>query len=298
MSLDLRAVGRLTYDETHLTDVTLKIGGFVTDLRVNATGQAVKKGQTLFTLYSPELYAAQQDLLISRQNKIDALAAASEKKLKLWGLSDAQIAAIIAKGEPIEQIPFPSPASGYVIEKDVVEGDSVEAGMRLFRIAALDTIWVEADLYESDLAHVQKGTDADVALSYASTGPRQGKVTFVYPYLDPMTRTGRVRIGLPNRGLALKPDMYATVTFHVALGDRVQVPTAAIIYTGPRRVVFVDEGGGKLRAQEITVGVESGDLTEVVSGLAAGDVVVTSGNFLVAAESRLQSKSDLWKDTP
>jgi membrane fusion protein, copper/silver efflux system len=145
---------------------------------------------------------------------------------------------------------------------------------------------------------VQKGTTAEVALAYTPGKPRTGKVTFVYPYLDPMTRTGRVRIELPNKGVALKPDMFATVTFHVALGDRVQVPTAAIVYTGPRRVVFVDEGKGRLRAQVITVGVESGDVAEVLTGLEPGDVVVTSGNFLVAAESRLQSTSDLWKDAP
>jgi Cu(I)/Ag(I) efflux system membrane fusion protein len=298
MSLDIRAVGRVTYDERHLTDVTLKVGGYITDLRVSATGQAVKKGQTLFTLYSPELYAAQQDLILSRKSKIDALAAASEKKLRLWGMSPAQIATVIDTGEPIEHVAFSSPASGFVIEKDVVEGGAVEAGMRLFRIASLDTIWVEAELYDADLAHVAKGTMADVALSYAPGATRQGKVTFLYPYLDPMTRTGRVRIELPNKGVALKPDMYATVTFHVALGERVQVPTAAIVYTGSRRIVFVDEGGGKLRAQEITVGVESGDLAEVLSGLDAGDVVVTSGNFLVAAESRLRSSSSLWKDAP
>jgi len=298
MTLDIRAAGRLTYDERRLTDVTLKVGGYVTDLKIGATGQAVKKGQVLFSLYSPELYAAQQELLLSQQSKVDALAAATAKKLRLWGLTEAQIADIVARGEPIEQVPFRSPASGYVIEKDVVEGAAVEAGMRLFRIAALDTIWVEADLYEADLAHVQKGTTADVALAYTPGVARTGTVTFVYPYLDPMTRTGRVRIELPNRGITLKPDMFATVTFHVALGDRVQVPTAAIIYTGPRRVVFVDEGGGTLRAQEITVGAESGDVAEVLRGLDAGDVVVTSGNFLVAAESRLQSSSKLWKDAP
>ncbi|HVV83379.1 MAG TPA: efflux RND transporter periplasmic adaptor subunit [Kofleriaceae bacterium] len=309
MSLDIRATGRLTYDETRLTDVTLKVGGFVTDLRVAATGQAVRKGEILFTLYSPELYAAQQEYLFALKSRAaasgplagggDALVRASEKKLRLWGLSAAQLAAIAAKGEPIENVAFPSPASGYVIEKDLVEGASFEAGMRLFRIAALDTIWVEASLYEGDLGFIKPGTTAGVALGYTPGVEYDGKVTFVYPYLDPMTRTGRVRIALANRGLALKPDMYATVTFHVALGKRVQVPAAAIIYTGPRRIVFVDAGKGSLRAQEITTGAESGDTVEVLSGLSAGDVVVTSGNFLVAAESRLRSTTNLWKgDAP
>jgi Cu(I)/Ag(I) efflux system membrane fusion protein len=308
MTLAIRAVGRLTFDETRLTDVTLKVGGFITDLRVAATGRAVKKGETLFTLYSPELYAAQQDYLIALRGRgtdggalataSEPLIRASEQKLRLWGLSGKQIAAIAAGGEPIEDLPFPSPASGYVIEKDVVEGAAVEAGMRIFRLAALDTIWVEAELYEPDLRHVKAGTPATITLDYDPGERREAKVSFVYPYLDPMTRTGRVRIALPNRGLALKPDMYATVELAVPLGERVQVPTAAIIVTGTRRVVFVDVGNGRLRPVEITTGAESAAMTEVIAGLSAGDVVVTSGNFLVASESRLRSSAAIWQDAP
>jgi len=309
MTLDLRAVGRLTYDETRLEDVTLKIGGFITDLRVAATGQAVKKGETLFTLYSPELYAAEQEYLLARQSqqaaaitgnstRSDALLRAAEKKLRLWGLSDRQLAQIVSRGEAIEDLPFPSPASGYVIEKNVVEGASVETGARLFRIAALDKIWVEADVYERDLPRIHKGDAASVALSYQPGTSYDGKVTFVYPYLDPTTRTGRVRIELPNKGLALKPDMYATVNFHVALGDRVQVPSSAIVYTGPRRLVFVDLGDGRLRPQEVTIGAQNPEMVEVLSGLSPGDVVVTSGNFLVAAESRIRSSATYWEDSP
>ncbi|MCA9674149.1 MAG: efflux RND transporter periplasmic adaptor subunit [Myxococcales bacterium] len=309
MALDLRAVGRLTYDETRLEDVTLKIGGFITHLRVAATGQAVKKGETLFTLYSPELYAAEQEYLLARQSqqaasttgastRSDALLRAAEKKLRLWGLSDKQLAQIVANGEAIEDLPFPSPASGYVIEKNVVEGASVETGARLFRIAALDKIWVEADVYERDLPRIHKGDAASVALSYEPGTDYDGKVTFVYPYLDPATRTGRVRIELPNKGLALKPDMYATVNFHVALGDRVQVPASAVVYTGPRRLVFVDLGDGRLRPQEVTIGAQTPEMAEVLSGLSPGDVVVTSGNFLVAAESRIRSSATYWEDSP
>lgn len=308
MKLDVRAVGRVTYDETRLTDVTLKIGGFITDLRVAATGQPVKKGQVLFTLYSPELYAAQQEYLVALRGRAagstglatasDSLLRASEQKLRLWGMSAAQIDRLAASGEVQEHVPVPSPASGHVIEKLVVEGGAVEPGMRLFRIAALDQVWIEADLYEPDLRHVKPGTAARIRLDYLPGETREGKVTFVYPYLDPVTRTGRVRIALPNRGLALKPDMYATVELAIDLGERVQVPTQAIIVTGTRRVVFVDGGRGRLTPKVIEVGAAGPELTEVVRGLSAGDLVVTSGNFLVASESRLRSAATFWKDEP
>ncbi|MEP6862273.1 MAG: efflux RND transporter periplasmic adaptor subunit [Deltaproteobacteria bacterium] len=300
MTLEIRAPGRLVVDETRLHDVTLEIGGYVSALAVNATGQRVAKGDPLFTLYSPELYAAQQEYLIARTNRdamheagdatrSDALVRAAETKLELWGLGEDQLHAIVAKGEPIERVPFRSPASGVVMEKSVVDGDAVTAGQRLFRIADLDQIWVEADVYEADLGRIAKGQAATITLTYLPGRTFEGKVAFIYPYLDPTSRTGRVRIALPNKGIELKPDMFATVTFDLPLGDRIQVPSSAVIYTGPRRLVFVDLGDGRLRPQEITIGARSGDLVEVLSGINEGDSIVTSGNFLVAAESRVRS---------
>ena len=308
LDLAITAVGRVAFDETRLEDVTVKIGGYITDLRVNTTGQAVRKGETLFTLYSAELYGAQQEYLIAKQSqesakasgmsdRVDALVRATETKLRLWGLSAAQIAAIASRGEPIENLPFPSPASGVVIEKDVVEGAAIQAGMRLFRIAALDQIWVEADVYEGDLARISKGQRASVSLTYLPGQTFDGKVALIYPYLDPASRTGRVRVALSNKKLELKPDMYATVAFHVPLGERLQVPISAVVYTGPRRLVFVDLGDGRLRPQEVTIGARNGDSVEVLDGLEEGDVVVTSGNFLVAAESRIRSASTIWEDS-
>ncbi|MGE5186743.1 MAG: efflux RND transporter periplasmic adaptor subunit [Acidobacteriota bacterium] len=291
MTLQIRAVGKLTYDESRLTDVVLKVGGYVSNLRVRATGQPVKKGEALFSLYSPELFAAEQDYLVARNSqgivqKSEGLLRAAEQKLELLGLTPAQVQQIAGKGEAIEKLVFTAPASGSVIEKNVIDGDAVQAGQRLFRIAALDKVWVEADLFEADLGKVSVGMPASVVMS---SGPAlAGKVTFVYPYLDPQTRTGRVRIELPNHGLELKPDMYATVTFDVALPEQLQVPTSAIVYTGPRRLVYVELGGGKIEPREVELGAEAGDRTAITKGLADGDVVVTSGNFLVAAESRLR----------
>lgn len=294
MDLEIRAVGKLTYDESRLTDVVLKVGGYVSDLRVRTTGQPVTKGDALFLLYSPDLFAAEQDYLVARSSKDligsagrgDGLVRAAEQKLALLGLTPAQIRQIADKGEAIEKLQFTAPASGSVIEKNVVDGDAVMAGQRLFRIAALDQVWVEADLFEADLARVKPGMAAQVAVT---GGPAvAGKVAFVYPYLDPQTRTGRVRVELPNKGFELKPDMYATVTLKVALGERVSTPSSAVVYAGPRRVVFLERGGGKIEPRDITIGAESGGRVEVTTGLAEGDVVVTSGNFLVSAESRLR----------
>lgn len=295
MKRTLRAVGRVAYDETRLRDVTLKLGGWITKLQVTQTGQPVRKGQLLFRLYSPELFAAQQEYLLAR-GRHAALERAAAKKLELWGLTAAQIAQIAEKGEPLEDVPFYAPAGGYVIEKNVVEGAAVQAGERLFRIAALDKVWVEAELFEADLPSVTRGQAATVELSYLPGTTFEGKVAYVYPYLDPVARTGKVRIELPNDGRELKPDMYASVSFAIDLGTRLQLPIDAVVYTGTRRLVFVDLGEGRLRPQEVTLGARTDDQVEVLAGLADGQTVVTSGNFLVAAESRIRSAAKLWTE--
>ncbi len=316
LQLAIRADGRLVVDETRLHDVTLKVSGYVSQLQVNATGQRVGKGDVLFALYSPELYAAEQDYLIARQHRDashvtglagtstadadpahgDVLVQAAETRLRLWGLGDEQLRAIVDSNQPIERVPFRSPAAGVVIEKAVIEGDAVTAGQRLFRIADLDQIWVEADLYEADLARITRGAAATVTLTYLPGRSFEGKVAFIYPYVDPMSRTGRVRIALANPHLELKPDMFATVTFALPVGERLQIPISAVVYTGPRRLVFVDLGDGRLRPQDVTIGARSGEVVEVMGGLHAGDLIVSSGNFLIAAESRIRSAGGFWTE--
>jgi Cu(I)/Ag(I) efflux system membrane fusion protein len=303
-----RAVGHVTYDESALSDVNLKVRGWITKLFVNETGQRVTKGQTLFTLYSPELYNAEQDFLLGLQAaassgpmgdtpsspRRDLLARASRQRLHLLGLPDAQIDAIARSGKPAEDLAVPSPASGFVIEKNVVQGGSVDAGMRLYRIAALGDVWVDADVYEADLAHVRAGDVATVTLDYLPGRAYEAKVAYIYPYLDPAARTGRVRLELANEKLDLRPGMYASVALSSDLGSRVQVPAAAVVYTGPRRLVFVDLGGGRFRPTEIQVGTEAGGMYEVLGGLSAGDQVATSGVFLIAAEARVTTAAKYW----
>jgi membrane fusion protein, copper/silver efflux system len=305
------AVGHVAYDESAFTDVNLKVKGWITTLLVNETGQRVARGQTLFTMYSPELYNAEQDFLLATRSagtgamlddagapRAASFARAARKRLNLLGLSEAQIDAVASKGEPAESTAIASPASGFVIEKNVVEGASVDAGMRLFRIAALNKVWVEADVYEADLAHVRVGQPAKVTLDYLPGRGYEANVSYVYPYLETGARTGRVRIELANKELELRPGMYASVELGSEMGARVQVPSSAIVYTGPRRLVFVDLGEGRFRPQEVRVGTEARGMYEVLEGLKAGDMVATSGVFLIAAEARISTAAKYWDSEP
>lgn len=295
MDLSFAALGRVTVDETAIEEVTLKLDGYIAKLRVAATGQPVKKGEVLFTLYSPELYAAQTEYLLARNSQSAAnasLVRAARKRLELWGLTAARIEHIAQKGEAQEDVPFLSPASGFVLEKNVTAGAAVKAGDRLFRIAPLDKVWVEASVFERDLARVKVGQPVVVTLRHLPGRTFSGSVGYIYPTLEEKTRTGKIRIELPNVGLELKPEMYADVRFEQKGAPRLQVPEEAVLYTGPRRLVFVDLGDGRMRPQEVKLGVASDGAYEVLEGLKPGDRVVTSGNFLVAAESRLRSAGD------
>jgi Cu(I)/Ag(I) efflux system membrane fusion protein len=264
----------------------------------------------LFSLYSPELYNAQQDFLLANRGASGASGAsgaatstprldlerAARQRLHLLGLSDTQIANIEKSGTPMENITISSPASGFVIEKNVVEGAAVDPGMRLFRIAALNKVWVEADVYEGDLGHVRTGQSATVTLDYFPGRSYAAKVAYIYPYLDPKNRTGRVRVELANKDLDLRPGMYASVELAADAQPKLQVPAAAVVYTGPRRLVFLDLGQGRFKPQEIRVGLQANGMYEVLEGLHAGDVVATSGVFLIAAEARISTAAKYWDD--
>jgi Cu(I)/Ag(I) efflux system membrane fusion protein len=306
LSTEVRAVGRVVYDETLLSDVTLRIGGYIGRLDVDEPGQYVGRGDTLFTLYSQELYAAQQELLSAVRSqqaaastaapgRADYLVEAARTRLRLWDLAPHQIDQVAATGEPIEYVPILSPASGYVVEKNVVQGAAVRPGERLFRIAGMDRVWVEGEVYESDLPVVAVGQRATVTLPYAPGQSYTGEVSFIYPFLQGATRTARIRIALANPNLDLKPDMYAEVTIQRDLGERLTVPEQAILYAGERSFVFLDLGDGRLRPNEVQTGLVTGESIEILSGLEPGDVIVTSGNFLVAAEARLKLAIEQWQ---
>jgi len=301
----IRAVGRTTYDESRVRDVTLKLGGFVEKLYVNTTGQPVRAGQALLALYSPELYAAQKELLLavaSQQSAIgsgaperaDYLVDGAKKRLELWGFPRAQVDEIARTGKAIERMPVLSPYGGFVIEKNVVEGASVAAGERIFRIASLDPIWVEAEIYERDLESVSVGQQATVTFPYLAGVTLGGRVSYVYPYLSPETRTGKIRIELANPKLELKPEMYANVELTSDSGEQLVVPADSVVDTGARKLVFLDLGEGRIKPQEIKTGDSNDEWIAVLEGLKEGDRIVTAANFLIAAESRIRSATESW----
>lgn len=305
LRLTIRAVGKTAYDETRVRDVTLKLKGWIEKLYVNETGQYVRRGQPLLALYSPDLYAAEQEYLLALNSqaaakttgapdRADYLVRAARERLKLLDLTDGQIDRIAATGKAMDRMPILSPYNGFVIEKDVFEGGAVQAGQRLYRIADLDRIWIEADVYESDLPQLAVGQPVRVTFPYMPGTKYDGRIAYVYPYLNPQTRTGKVRIDLPNPHLALKPEMYADVTLEIDRGPRLVIPVSAVVQTGPRNVVFLDLGDGRLRPQDVQLGLRNGDDFEVLSGVQKGDKVVASANFLISAESRIRSAESFW----
>ena len=297
----VRTVGRIEASEERLADITPKIDGFVERLYVSTTGEGVRRGQALLTLYSPELVAAQQELLTAirlrdrfapgsgpaRENA-ERMAEASRRRLAWWDISEAQIDRLVSSGEATKTLTLASPVSGLVLEKSVVEGQRVSAGQRLYRIADLSEVWVEGDVFEKDIRFVSEGSVAHIEVAAYPGRHFMGRVSFVYPTVDRGSRTNRVRVTLSNPELDLKPGMFATIYFDVRIDDdAVVVPVESVVVTGERNLVFVREPNGTLRPQEVVLGPSAGERVEILQGLVPGEEIVASANFLVDAESRL-----------
>jgi Cu(I)/Ag(I) efflux system membrane fusion protein len=299
LTVPIRAAGRVAYDETRRAEISLKFSGWVREIHIDYTGQLVRAGAPLLSVYSPELLTAQQEYLEARRSapsgsaasgaRDPELAASARQRLLLWDVAPEQIDEISRTGKPMDSVPILAPVSGVVVEKNVVQGSSFTAGQTLYKIAPVDPVWVVASVYQYELPLVREGMRASVIPSFQSEETRSGVVSYINPYLDPETHTGEVRVQIPNPRGDLKPGMFVDVSLERELGQRLAVPQSAVTFAGDRRVVFVDLGDGRLEPRDVTVGPKAGDYYEVVGGLKAGDVVVTSGNFLVTAESRLQS---------
>ena len=295
----LRAIGNVTYDERRLTNVSLKYDAWIGELDANYVGAHVTRGERLFSLYSPELLAAQQEYLearkrVSRRASGDSLVAAARQRLRLWDLSDSEIKALEERGTPREYVPFYSPTDGVVVAKHINSGSAAKSGQTLLQIADLSQVWVEAELYEADLDLIHVGMSASISLPYLPDHSFDAVVDYIYPYLNKASRTGRVRLTLQNVSGVLKPDMYAAVSLAAEIGHRLAVPEDAVLFAGESRVVFVDLGAGQLKPVRIKTGHHVGGMIEVTEGLSLGDVIVTSGNFLIAAESKLKAGIDQW----
>jgi RND family efflux transporter MFP subunit len=301
LSSTIRAVGVVAADETRIRQVQTKVSGWVEKLYVNATGQSVRAGQPLLSLYSPQLLATQEEFLRARQTaeRFAAsslpevrqggadLLAASRRRLELFDVPRGTIAQLERTGKAERTVTLTAPASGYVTAKAVFEGQEVQPGMTLFTVTDLSRIWVEADFYQMESGALATGRRADITLPNDPGVRLSGRVALVYPTLDPQSRTLKARIELANPGLVLKPGMYVDVTPELAVRTGVVVPDSAVLDTGVRQVVFVEKGGA-FEPREVRVGGRGNGKALIVQGVEAGERVAVAANFLLDAESRLR----------
>jgi Cu(I)/Ag(I) efflux system membrane fusion protein len=300
---ELRSVGQVVFDETRVRTVSLKFDGWVERLHVDFTGREVRAGEPLLVTYAPMLASAEEELLLARQLLRDMRGAdtaaqvsaarllrGARERLTNWGVPPEEIDRLEATGEVRRTLEIRAPHGGTVVEKLVFEGQRVMAGDPLFRIADLGHVWIEGEVFERDLSLIRVGQSVAVELAALPGRPRTGRVVFLQPVVDPVSRTLRVRVELENRDGQLRPGMYATIRVRaVATADVVHVPRSAVLSTGERDLVFVQMADGMLEPREVVGGVVSDDRIEIRSGLAAGEIVVASATFLVDAESNLRT---------
>jgi membrane fusion protein, copper/silver efflux system len=296
----VRAVGTVMHDESRLTVVTMRSDGFVEDLFVSRTGQHVRAGEPLFRVYSADIQRAQIDLLIAMgTGQRGSGVAASDANRNLEGalqrlrnlaVPESRIREVREKGANPRTLDWPSPTTGDVIEKKIINGQRVQAGQELYRIADHSHLWVIADVAEADLPAIKIGTRANVTVRAYAAQPIEGEVTFIYPELRAETRTARVRIEIPNPDGRLKVDMYADVVFQTGAAEPVAaVPASAVIDSGTRQVVLVAKGEGRFEPRPVRLGMRGDGYVEVLEGVSKGEEVVTSATFLIDAESNLKA---------
>jgi membrane fusion protein, copper/silver efflux system len=301
----IRTFGKVAYDETRIHHVHTKFEGYIEALYANFVGQFVKKGQPLFSIYSPELYATQNEYLLALRAReqmpplskdaafpaagdVD-LVAAARQRLSLWDIGDNDIRELERTRKPIRALTIFSPVSGYVTEKTAFQGLKAIPGDNLYDIVDLSTVWVLADIYEASLPFVRLGQPASISLAYQPGKTWRGRVTFINPSVDPTTRTVKARLEFANPANELKPDMYADVVIGGTRGIGIAVPESAVIATGERNIVFVAKGNGTFEPREVIVGAQVRNLYEIKQGVSEGESVVTGANFLLDSESKLKA---------
>lgn len=305
LSKEINAVGIVQYDQSKQAKVTAWVAGRIDKLLVNTVGAYVSKGRPVAEIYSPDLVAAQQEYLLALKSREqfqkssiqaisqggEGLVSSARQRLKLMGVRDEQIAGLEKAGHPNIKLPIYTPLSGVVIEKMVQEGQYVDLGMPLFSIADLSRVWVEVEVYENEFAFVKMGQRVEI-LSQSYPGKTfSGRVSFIYPFLDPKTRTVKVRVDLANPGLKLKPDMFVNAQIKAPLGNTLVVPATALMDTGKRQVVWVESQPGMFEPRDVQVGARVGDKVQILSGLKRGDKVAASGGYLIDSESQLSAGS-------
>lgn len=309
----VRTVGRVDYDETRITDINSKVAGWVEKLHVDYTGQQVEKGQPLLEIYSPELVAAQEEYLTALnyhqrlqesaageavQGGRDLLRAAAQR-LRYWDITEAQIAELERTRQVTRTMTLHSPQEGIVVHKAVLAGAHIMSGQHLYRIADLARVWVYADIYEYELPWIEVGQEAAVSLSYLPGQIFRGQVTYIYPFLEPKTRTVKVRMVFANPHLELKPEMYTNVEIQSPVSqEALVVPVQSVIHSGERNVAIVSLGEGRFQPREVELGVEAEGYYQVLKGLREGEKIVTSAHFLIDSESNLKAAVSSMAEAP
>ncbi len=302
----IRAVGKVAYDERRMARINLRVDGWIQDLFINFTGQRVRKGEPLLTLYSPDLLSTQQEYLLAKRSQAklkaspiadvqetgSALVASARRRLLLSGITEEQIQQLERRGEPQTAIMITSPINGVVTKREGTQGMRVTPEMTLYEIADLSMVWVVAEVYESDLAYVKEGQEAAVTVNAYPGEMFRGKVAYIDPFLNPQSRTIRVRLELANPGIKLKPEMFAQVELKSSLGKALLIPESAVLDSGLRKIAFIDKGMEMYEPKEIKARRIDNQYI-VQEGLSAGDKIVTSATFLIDSESKLMASSNM-----
>ena len=302
-SRTIRAVGKVAFDETRIQHIHTKVEGWIDQVFVDYTGQLVSKGQALMTIYSPEMLASEQELLLAakatetmRNNPLPSafdqsvsLLHAARRRLELWDLSEAQINQILKTGQPVKNITLYSPIAGYVTDRKAFPQLKVMPDTDLYTIVDLSRVWIMADVFEYEAPNIHVGETARVSLQALPGRTFNARIDYLQPQVDAMTRTLKVRLNMDNPGLMLKPDMYADVEFRVNQSVQLTVPAEAVLDAGERKTVFVDRGNGFFEPRQVTTGERNGNRIQILSGLKGDERVVTSGNFLIDSESQMKA---------
>jgi membrane fusion protein, copper/silver efflux system len=298
----IQAAARVTLDETRITKIQPRVEGWISQVFADFTGKYVKKGDPLLTLYSPDALATEQEYLLAlkaqhtmhasmpgMQESNTNLVAAARRRLELWDIPAPQIDEIGRNGKTLDDLTLVSPASGFITERNAYNKQHVTPETVLYTLADLSSVWVIADVFEYEAAGVRLGQAASMTLDYLPGRAFHGRVSYILPQVDAATRTLKVRIAFDNPGGALKPDMYCQVTLAGGAARRLVVPRSAVLDSGERQTVFLDRGNGNFEPRQVKTGQQVGDRVEILSGLSAGERIVTSGNFLIDSESQLKA---------
>ncbi len=302
LNKEINAVGIVQYNQSRQAKVTAWIAGRLEKLNVNSVGAIVSKEKPVAEIYSPDLVATQQEYLLALKSREqlknspiasisqngEGLVASARQRLLLFGVKESQIAELERSGKPNIRIPIYTPFSGVVIEKMVQQGQYVAMGEALFNIADLSSVWVEVEVYENEVSNIHLGQQVEIRSQPFPDKPSTGRIAFVYPFLDPKTRTVKARIELANPGMKLKPEMFVNAIIRVPLAQSIVVPATAVMNTGKRQVVWVESSPGMFESRTVQLGQQSGEKVQILSGLQPGDKVAVSGGYLIDSESQLK----------